>query len=231
MLADTVQYTKLDVIHAFNQIRIKKSHKWLTAFNSKYGQFESLVILFGLCNAPGTFQDYIHEFLWEYLDMFCTAYLDDVLIYSTKKNYASHVLQMLKCLYEQSLQVDIDKCEFSMKKIKYLNMIVTIDGIKMDMEKTEAIQRWEVPTSMKKVQAFLGFANFYRWFIPSFSKISQPLVDATKRSQYVTKFGKKKSNTSRLNGLMLEKKHLKIWNMLLLLHQYYHTMIHLENHG
>ena len=76
---------------------MKEGHKWLTAFNSRYGQFEYLVMPFGLCNAPGTFQDYINEFLREYLDVFCTAYLDNVLIYSTKeKDHEDYVLQVLK---------------------------------------------------------------------------------------------------------------------------------------
>ena len=55
MLTSIVKYTKLDVIHAFNQIQMKKSHKWLTAFNSQYGQFKYLVIPFGLCNALSIF--------------------------------------------------------------------------------------------------------------------------------------------------------------------------------
>ena len=62
-LAGAVRYTKLDVIHAFNRIQMKEDHEWLTAFNSRYGQFEYLVIPFGLCNAPGTFQGYINESL------------------------------------------------------------------------------------------------------------------------------------------------------------------------
>ena len=96
-LAGAVRYTKLDVIHAFNQIRIKEDHKWLTAFNSRYGQFEYLIMPFDLCNAPGTFLGYINESLREYLDVFCTAYLDDVLIYTNKdEDYASHVLQVLR---------------------------------------------------------------------------------------------------------------------------------------
>ena len=92
-LAGAVRYTKLDVIHAFNRIRIKEDHEWLTAFNSRYGQFEYLVMPFCLCNALGTFQGYINEFLREYLDVFCTAYLDDVLIYTSKdEDHASHML-------------------------------------------------------------------------------------------------------------------------------------------
>lgn len=73
--------------------------------------------------------------------MFCTAYLNNILIYSIKKNYASYVLQVLRQLYEERLQVNIDKCEFSTTKIKYLGIIVTTNRIEIDTEKTEIIQR------------------------------------------------------------------------------------------
>ena len=118
---------------------------------------------FGLCNAPGTFQGYINESLREYLDVFCTAYLDDILIYSSKEeDHASYVLQVLRRLHKRRLQVNIDKCEFNITRVKYLGMIVTTDGIEMDTKKVEAIQKWEAPSTMKDVQAFVGFANFYR---------------------------------------------------------------------
>ena len=107
---------------------------------------------FGLCNAPGTFQGYINESLRKYLDVFCTAYLDDILIYSTKKeDHASHVLQVLRRLHERGLQINIDKCEFSTTKVKYLGMIVTTSSVKMDHKKTEAIEKWEAPTTVKEV--------------------------------------------------------------------------------
>ena len=87
-------------------------------------------MLFGLCNAPGTFQSYINNSVREYLDNFYTAYLDDVLIYSdNKEEYPDHVLKVLKRLGERGLQVDIDKCEFSVTKVKYLGLIVTTEGI------------------------------------------------------------------------------------------------------
>ena len=192
-LAGAVKYTKLDVIHAFNRIRIKKGHKWLTVFNSRYGQFEYLVMLFGLCNTPGTFQGYINESLRKYLDVFCTAYLDDVLIYTSKdKDYATHVLQVLKQLHKRGLQMDIDKCEFNTTRAKYLGMIVTTNGIEIDTKKVEAIQKWEALLSVKDVQAFLGFANFYRCFIFEFSKKVKPLNKLTKGTQYTTRKGNKK---------------------------------------
>ena len=148
---------------------------------------------FRLCNAPGTFQSYINESLRKYFDVFCTAYLDDVLIYSTKEeDHTGHVLQVLRRLHERGLQVDIDKCEFSTTRVKYLGMIVTTDGVEMDLKKTEAIQRWEALRMVKEIQAFLGFANFYRRLIANFSTKVKPLVGLTKGKQYTTKSGKKK---------------------------------------
>ena len=192
-LAGAVRYTKLDVIHAFNRIRMKEGYEWLTAFNSRYGQFKYLVMPFGLCNAPGTFQGYINESLREYLDVFCTAYLDDMLIYSNNEaEHADHVLQVLRRLHERGLQVDIDKCEFNTTRVKYLGMIVTTNGFKIDPEKVEAIQKWEAPSTVKDVQAFLGFANFYRRFILGFLKKVKPLNKLTKRTQYTTRSGNKK---------------------------------------
>ena len=94
--------------------------------------------------------------------MFCMASLDDVLIYSTKEeDHADHVLQVLRRLYKRRLQVDIDKYEFNTMKVKYLGMIVTTNSIEMDTKKVEAIQKWEALFTVKEVQAFLGFANFY----------------------------------------------------------------------
>ena len=128
---------------------------------------------FGLCNALGIFQSYINKSLREYFDVFCTAYLDDILIYSKKnEDHASRVLQVLRCLHEQGLQVNIDKCEFLTKQVKYLGMIVTTKSIEINSKKTKAVQNWETPTSVKKIQAFLGFANFFCQFIPDFYRLS-----------------------------------------------------------
>ena len=121
---------------------MRKNHKWLTAFNSQYGQFKYLVMPFGLCNALSTFQGYINKSLREYFDVFCTAYLDNILIYSKKsKNHAGQVLQVLKHLHKQVLQIDSNKCKFLTKQVKYLGMIVTTEGIKINKEKTEAIHQ------------------------------------------------------------------------------------------
>ena len=80
-------------------MQIKKCQELLTTFNTRHGQFEYLVMPFGLCNTPDTFQSYINNSLHEYLDVFCTAYLDDVLIYSIdEKEHTKQVLKILKRL-------------------------------------------------------------------------------------------------------------------------------------
>jgi hypothetical protein len=75
-------YTKLDIIIIFNYIRITEKQEYLMVFNIRYGLYETIVMLFGLSNAPATFQARINKVLHPYLDVFYTAYIDDILVYS-----------------------------------------------------------------------------------------------------------------------------------------------------
>lgn len=175
-------FTKLDVIAAFNKIRIADGHEYLTAFRTRYGLYESLVMNFGLSNAPAAFQARINEVLRPFLDQFCTAFIDDVLVYSDNLlDHRAHVHQVIRALGHAGLHLDIDKCEFEKQEVKYLGMIVSTDGVKMDPEKVTAILQWAQPENLKDVQAFLGFANFYRRFIIGFSKIVAPLIHLTRK--------------------------------------------------
>lgn len=174
-------YTKLDIIAAFNEIRMMNDHEERTAFLTRYELFEYVVMPFGLCNAPGTFQAYINEVLPAFLDNFCTAYLDDILIYSDdEKTHVKHVSAVLQKLQEAGLFLDIKKCEFHTTEVKYLGVIITTSGLKMDPKKIDAIQQWKAPRSVKDVQAFLEFANFYRRFIACYSKVAVALTELTK---------------------------------------------------
>ena len=89
-------FTKIDIISAFNNVRIKEGYEKLTTFLTRFRLFKSLVIPFGLTGAPVTFQRFINDSLREYLDQFCSAYLDDILIYSkTKAEHTEHVRKVL----------------------------------------------------------------------------------------------------------------------------------------
>ena len=175
-------YTKLDVIQAFHKIRIAKGDEWKTAFRTRFGLFEWLVTPFGLANAPANFQRYINWVLREHIDDFCSAFIDDVLVYSSGslKEHEAKVRQVIEKLGAAGLQLDIKKCEFGTKRVKYLGFIIEAEkGISMDPEKTKAIQDWEPPKTVKGVRSFIGFANFYRQFISNFSEIAAPLTKLT----------------------------------------------------
>ena len=138
---------------------------------------------FGLANAPSSFQNFINDILHGMLDEFCTAYIDDILIYSnSKKKHQTHIQKVLAVLQKARLQADIDKCEFHITKISYLGLIISIEGIRMDPKKVEAVQNWETLTCVRDVQAFIGFANFYRCFIRAFSDVVRPMIATIKKN-------------------------------------------------
>ncbi|XPS94913.1 hypothetical protein M3J09_004211 [Ascochyta lentis] len=175
-------FTKVDVIQAFHKIRIAKGDEWKTAFRTRFGLYEWLVTPFGLANAPSTFQRYINWVLREYLDEWCSAYVDDVLIYSsgTREEHEAKVKEIVQKLGAAGLHLDVGKSEFSVKSTKYLGFIIEAGkGIRMDPAKVAAIKSWEPPKTVKGIRSFLGFANFYRQFISQFSSMAEPLTRLT----------------------------------------------------
>jgi hypothetical protein len=178
-------FTKLDVIAAFHKIRIAEGEEWKTAFRTRYGLFEWLVTPFGLTGAPATFQRYINWVLREYLDEFCSAYIDDILIFSdgSLADHRDKVKKVLERLREAGLQLDVAKCEFEVRTVRYLGFVIEAGvGISMEPEKVKAIMEWEAPHSIRGVRAFVGFANYYRRFIHGFSTLIAPLTELTRKS-------------------------------------------------
>ena len=92
-------FTKLDLRDAYHRLRIKEGDEWKTAFKTRYGHFEYLVMPFGLANALATFQSYIYRALGGLLDRTCVVYLDDILIYlENLKDHDCYVEEVLDCL-------------------------------------------------------------------------------------------------------------------------------------
>ena len=176
-------FTKLDLRGAYNLVRIAHGEEWKTAFRTRYGHFEYLVMPFGLANAPASFQGLINDTLRPFLDRFATAYLDDIMIYSnTLEEHKEHVRQVLARLRSKNLFVKLEKCQFHTDTTEFLGFIISPKGISMDPKKVEAITSWPTPTCQKDVMSFLGFANFYRRFVRSFSRIATPLTALLKKT-------------------------------------------------
>jgi transposase InsO family protein len=175
-------FTALDLKGAYNLIRIKEGDEWKTAFRTKFGLYEYLVMPFGLTNAPATFQRMINQVLREYLDIFVVVYLDDILIFSDDyETHGEHVHKVLKKLEDANLLVEPEKSQFFVKEVNFLGHTIRPNEIRMEKGKIAAVAEWEEPTNVKEVQAFLGFANYYRRFIKDYGKIASPLHDLTKK--------------------------------------------------
>jgi hypothetical protein len=132
---------------------------------------------FGLTNALATFQNFINNVLTPYLDRFCTAYLDNMLIYShTFEEYQEHINLVLEAFEKAGLHLKPEKYELYCQEVKYLGLIISMEGIKMDPEKITTVQDREAARNLKDVRAFLGFTNFYHRFVRNYSKIIQYLT-------------------------------------------------------
>jgi len=117
---------------------------------------------FSLTNAPSLFQYFVNNTLQPYLDIFYTAYINNILVYSNNlTKYKKYVDLILEALYRAGLQLDINKCEFYKTEVLYLGLIISINGIQMDLKKIKVIVNWQKPKNIKDVRAFIGFANFY----------------------------------------------------------------------
>ncbi|KAF8760804.1 hypothetical protein RHS01_01120 [Rhizoctonia solani] len=154
-------FTKLDLRWGYNNVQVKEGDEWKTAFRTKYGLYESLVMTFGLTNAPAAFQHFMNELFRDLLDVCVIIYLDDILIYSKDDtSHTQHVHKVLRQLMENQLFCKASKCTFHVTSVEYLGIIVLDKGFSLDKLKIQAVQEWPTPTRVKEVQLFLGFANF-----------------------------------------------------------------------
>jgi transposase InsO family protein len=185
-------YTKLDIRSAYNLVRIREGDEWKTAFRTRYGHFEYLVMPFGLANAPATFQAYINRVLSDYLDVFCIVYLDDILIYSQSvEEHTTHVRLVLERLYKHGLYAKLEKCEFHVYRVGFVGFNISPTGVSMEESRVSAVKDWPEPKKHRDIQVFLGFANFYRRFIAGFSRVSEPLsalLKGAKAGKFSTPF-------------------------------------------
>ncbi len=163
-------------------MRIRERDKWKPIFRTRYGQFKYQVMPFGLTNVPATFQGYINKILAEKLDVFVIVYLDDILIYieNEGKRYVQAVRWVLDQLRKHSLYAKLKKYRFHQDKVRFLGYIVSHQGIQMEEKRIKDVRDWPEPQLVRDTQVFLGFANFYWWFIQGFSRLAAPLTSMLK---------------------------------------------------
>ncbi|KAL0537688.1 hypothetical protein IC582_026673 [Cucumis melo] len=175
-------FSKIDLRSGYHQLRIKDGDIPKTAFRSRYGHYEFIVMSFGLTNAPAVFMDLMNRVFREFLDTFVIVFIDDILIYSkTEAEHEEHLRMVLQTLRDNKLYAKFSKCEFWLKQVSFLGHVVSKAGVSVDPAKIEAVTGWTRPSTVSEVRSFLGLAGYYRRFVENFSRIATPLTQLTRK--------------------------------------------------
>ncbi|KAK3569110.1 hypothetical protein QTP86_022143 [Hemibagrus guttatus] len=173
-------FTKLDLRSAYNLVRIIKGDEWEAAFHTTHRHYEYRVMPFGLTNAPAV-QALINGVFQDLLGKWVIAYIDDILVYSASlEEHVLHVWEVLSRLQQHHLYVKLEKCEFHRSTVTFLGYVVSRRGVEMDVVKVRAVTDWPAPTTVREMQCFLSFANFYRRFIRNYSSVAGLLTSLLK---------------------------------------------------
>jgi hypothetical protein len=177
-------FSKIDLRTGYHQIRVKTEDVSKTAFRTRYGHYEYLVMPFGVTNTPAIFMDYMNRIFNPFLDKFVVVFIDDILIYSKSyEEHKDHLHQVLQILREKKLYAKLSKCEFWLGEVKFLGHVISKEGIVVDPTKVETVLSWEQPKSVTEIRSFVGLAGYYRRFIEGFAKIVAPLTQLTRKDQ------------------------------------------------
>lgn len=177
-------WTSLDCASGYHQVRLHSDSISKTAFRTRYGSFEFLVLPFGLTNAPSAFMAWMHDILRPFIDKFVVCFLDDILIASrTPAEHLTHLEQVFQALSANKVLLKASKCHIATSHVDFLGHTLTPQGIAVDQRKVAAVQQWPRPGNVHDVRSFCGLVGFYRRFISGFSRLAAPLTELTKASQ------------------------------------------------
>ncbi|RVW80541.1 Retrovirus-related Pol polyprotein from transposon 17.6 [Vitis vinifera] len=145
-------FTKIDLRSGYHQLRVRGEDVPKTAFRTRYGHYEFLVMSFGLTNAPAAFMDLMNRVFKPYLDQFVVVFIDNILVYSrSREEHEGHLSIVLQTLRDKQLYAKLKK------------------------------SNWRRPSTVTEIRSFLGLASYYRRFIEGFSKIALPLTKLTQK--------------------------------------------------
>ncbi|WVZ89297.1 hypothetical protein U9M48_035720 [Paspalum notatum var. saurae] len=176
-------FSKIDPRSGYYQIKIKENDIPKTAFSTRYGLYEYLVMSFGLTNAPGFFMYMMNSVFMNELDKFVVVFIDDILIYSkNEEEHEEHLQIMLTRLKEHRLYAKFSMCAFWLREVGYLGHVLSEKGVAVDPSKVEDVLNWKQPETVTEIWSFLGLVGYYCRFIKDFSKIAKPMTSLNKKN-------------------------------------------------
>lgn len=173
--------SSIDLKSAFWQIPLTPGSKEKTAFTvPSRGLFQFKVMCFGLTSAPATQQRLMDLLFGPEFGGRIFIYLDDIIVVSsTLEEHLRLLRTVVDRLSYANLTINLKKCHFFRRQLKYLGYVVDEFGLRTDPGKINSIVNFPIPTSRKEVKRFLGTASYYRRFIKNFSNIAGPLNKLT----------------------------------------------------
>jgi hypothetical protein len=177
-LAGAKWFSTLDLKSGYWQVALHPDDKEKTAFSTGQGLWQFTVMLFGVCNAPATFERLMESVLRGLIYDGCLVYLDDIIIIG--RTFQEHLDNLRKVFQRlRGAHLNPEKCRLFHKEVRYLGHIVSPQGVTMDPEKLEAVRCWPQPKDKHQLRSFLGLCTYYRRFIAGFAEISKSLTQLT----------------------------------------------------
>jgi hypothetical protein len=178
-------FSKIDLRSGYHQLKIQESDIPKSAFRTRYGLYEYIVMSFGLTNAPAHFMYLMNKVFMKYLDKFVVVFIDDILIFSKmEEEYEKHLRMVLEKLRSNQLYTKFSMCEFWLTKVTFLRHVISAGGVSVDPSKVKDVLHWMPPTNASEIQSFLGLASYYRRFIKDFTKIAKPMIRLLEKNKY-----------------------------------------------
>jgi len=172
-LVSKSHYCFLDGFSGYMQITIAPEDQEKTTFTCPFGTFAYRRMAFGLCNAPGTFQQCMISIFSDFLENCIEVFMDDFTVYGS--SFDISLEKVLNRCIETNIVLNFEKCHFMVEQGIVLGHIISNKGTEVDPAKIYVISQFPYPSCVREVQSFFGHAGFYRRFIRDFSKVALPL--------------------------------------------------------
>ena len=178
-------YSTLDLQSGYFQLKVKEEDRPKTAFVTRDGLFEFLVMPFGLCNAPSTFERamelILHGLQWSHL----LVYLDDVIVIGkTFNEHLGRLEEVFKRFSTNGLKIKPSKCHLCKDQVAFLGHVMSKDGVSTDPQKVGKVSSWPQPQTVTEVRGFLGLCGYYRKFVKDFATLAAPLFKLMEKDSF-----------------------------------------------
>jgi hypothetical protein len=162
-------FSKIDLWLRYHQLKVQECDILKTAFVSRYGMYEFMVMSFGLTNAPAYFMYMMNKVFMVYLDKFIMVFIDDILVYSrSEEEHEGHLHLVLQKLWDHKLYAKLSKCQFWLKQVAFLGHVISKGGISVDPSKVQDVLSWKAPTCVSDIQSFLDWLDIIKDLLKDF---------------------------------------------------------------